>query len=177
MPPRRDRDGTYYVENIARFRASPAEVRRRVRAIADVDGRDVTIVIEQEPGSSGKALIDDYQRTTLDGYTVRGDTPTGSKTVRAEPVAARAEAGHIRLVTGGWNDAFLDEIQLFPDGAHDDQVDALTGAYGWLSSHRPHEWDIEAIAGMLAINNELATKPGRGQFDHPGTHRWPPHRF
>jgi predicted phage terminase large subunit-like protein len=45
------------------------------------------------------------------------------------PVAAQAEAGNIALAPGDWNEDFLAEIELFPIGFHDDQVDALSGAF------------------------------------------------
>ena len=57
---------------------------------------------------------------------------SGSKVDRARPVSAQAEAGNIKLVRGPWNEAFLEEVSMFPSGAHDDQVDALTGAFAEL---------------------------------------------
>ena len=45
--------------------------------------------------------------------------------------------GTVKLVRGSWNEAFLDELILFPDGEHDDQVDAVAGAYQVLSKHPP----------------------------------------
>ena len=49
------------------------------------------------------------------------------------PVSVRAEAGQIFLTIGPWNGAFLDELCGFPHGRHDDQVDALAGAYAQLT--------------------------------------------
>ena len=60
------------------------------------DGRDVTIVIEQEAGGAGKALTDRYNRHILRGYNVRADRVTGPKYIRAQPVAAAAENGLVR---------------------------------------------------------------------------------
>ncbi len=131
-----DANGKYYLCDIARRRASPLEIERFVRATAERDGTDVKIYIEQEPGSAGKSVTDNYRTRVLDGYAVRADRPTGNKIMRAEPVAARAEAGDIHLVHGNWNDAFLDEAEIFPDGAHDDQIDALAGAMNALRSRR-----------------------------------------
>jgi predicted phage terminase large subunit-like protein len=31
-----------------------------------------------------------------------------------------------------WTREFLDETEQFPDGAHDDQVDAVSGAFNFL---------------------------------------------
>ena len=36
-----------------------------------------------------------------------------------------------------WNRDFLDEFELFPSGAHDDIVDAASGAFSKLTDHVP----------------------------------------
>jgi predicted phage terminase large subunit-like protein len=53
---------------------------------------------------------------------------TGDKVVRAQPFSAAAEARNVKLLIGPWNDAFLDEMEAFPEVKHDDQVDAVSGA-------------------------------------------------
>ena len=111
----RDHDGHYHLLDIVRVQASPATVEHTVRATAETDGKHVQIHIEQEPGASGNSLLDGYRTRVLDGYTVRADVPSGNKIVRAQPVATRAEAGDLTIVSGTWNDAFLDEAELFPD--------------------------------------------------------------
>jgi predicted phage terminase large subunit-like protein len=68
----------------------------------------------------------------LAGWDVRAVLESGSKEVRATPVSAQAEAGNIKLVRGPWNDTFLEEVGMFPNAAHDDQVDALSGAFAEL---------------------------------------------
>lgn len=51
-------------------------------------------------------------------------------------MAAQAERGNIRLIRGNWNAQFLDEMYAFPEGAHDDQVDAASGAFNALAIGR-----------------------------------------
>ena len=137
----RDRDGVYHLIDIVRFRDTPATVERTVRETAERDGRAVRVHIEQEPGAAGKALMHHYRTRVLDGYTLRAESPSGSKLTRAQPVAAHAEAGYLTIVNGRWNDAFLDEAELFPDGAHDDQIDALSGAIAALASRPTRSYD------------------------------------
>lgn len=84
--------------------------------------------MEQEPGSGGVNTIDHYRREVLSGYDFRADKVTGSKMERARPLSAAAEAGNVQLVHGAWNEGFLDELCAFPEGGHDDQVDATAGA-------------------------------------------------
>jgi predicted phage terminase large subunit-like protein len=66
---------------------------------------------------------------------VYADKVTGSKITRAQPLAAAAEAGHVYLLRAHWNGALLDELAVFPNGEHDDQVDALSGAVYHVSKY------------------------------------------
>jgi len=54
--------------------------------------------------------------------------PKGDKSVRARAhIAPKAEAGHVRFPADAqWVPALLDELTAFPEGLHDDQVDAMS---------------------------------------------------
>ena len=121
--------GTWYVRHIMRFRESSKVNERKSRQAAEADGRSIPIWMEQEPGSSGKDVIDHYARNVLAGYTFKGKRSTGTKAERAAPVASAAEMGNVKLVSGPWIGAFLDEAAAFPMASHDDQVDAVSGAF------------------------------------------------
>lgn len=120
--------GVYYLCDMIRIRTTPQGNEALVKQTAEIDGRQVAVRMEQEPGSSGKSLIDHYARDVLKGWDFQGVRSTGSKDVRANPVSSAAEAGNFRLLRGGWLNDFLDEAVSFPGGAHDDQVDAVSGA-------------------------------------------------
>jgi predicted phage terminase large subunit-like protein len=128
--------GVYYIEDIRRTRASPSVVEKLVKQTAELDTRHIPIHIEQEPGAAGKSLIDHYQRNVLVGFPVYPDKVTGNKEIRANPVSSAAEAGNVKLIHGRWINAFLDEMEAFPLGSHDDQVDAVSGAFAKLSRPR-----------------------------------------
>lgn len=131
-----ERDGVYYILDIVRTRDNPAGVERLIRQTAELDGRDVDIWMEQEPGAAGKITIDHYRRHVLKGYSFRGNAVTGEKTTRWRAFSAAAEAGNVLLVEGPWIPAFLEEIEMAPNGAHDDQIDAVVGAFEKLSLSR-----------------------------------------
>jgi predicted phage terminase large subunit-like protein len=127
-------DKTIYILDVQHLRGTPQEVQARVRATALRDGPEVAIVMEQEGGSSGKAIIDHFLRNVLSGFNFRGVRSTGNKVDRAQPLAAQAQGGAVRLLRGTWNREFLDEAELFPMGAHDDQIDAASMALSRLTS-------------------------------------------
>ena len=125
-----EQGGVYYIVDIKHFRATPAGVERIIRQTAELDGKGVSIFMEQEPGSSGVNTIDNYSRKVLNSFVFYGNRVTGGKVERAMPVSSAAENGNVRIVRGAWIGNFLDEAEAFPSGAHDDQVDAVSGAFG-----------------------------------------------
>ena len=61
------------------------------------------------------------------------DSPRGDKITRADPMASYCEGGLICLAPGDWHDDFRSEFSAFPRGKHDDQVDAMVGAFSHLA--------------------------------------------
>jgi predicted phage terminase large subunit-like protein len=130
----KDKTGVFYVEDVVRGQWSALERETIIKQTAQVDAQRgrVTIWQEQEPGSGG---LESAQATArnLAGYTVHTERVTGDKETRAMPYAAQCEALNVKLVAGEWNAAYLDELTGFPYGAHDDQVDASSGAFNKLA--------------------------------------------
>ena len=131
-------DGLFCIEDVARVRESAGDVKALVKQTAALDGHDVEIYIEQEPGSSGKAVIADYART-LPGYVIKPYPASGSKEARAMPYASQVEGmeagkGNVFIVEAAWNEAFLEEHEQFPSSrVKNDQVDAAAGGYNVIS--------------------------------------------
>jgi len=86
------------------------------------------VAIERDPGQAGKYQADQFIRL-LNGHQVRVFAPTSDKIQRFGPFSAQASAGNVRIVRGPWNEKYIQELEAFPDGAHDDQVDATSGAH------------------------------------------------
>lgn len=136
-------DGVFYVLDVQRFRETPGGNEKKVLQTAQKDSKRVKIRMEQEPGQSGKHQIMHYRRRVLRGFLFRGVRSTGDKVLRAETAAAFAESGDIKVVRGPWNKEFLRELTRFPNGAHDDQVDAFAGAIDDLTAR--------AQSGMVTL--------------------------
>lgn len=131
-------DPYFFIDDMKELRGRPKAVEDLVLHTAQLDGVEIPIVIEEEPGASGKSMVDYFSRL-LPGHTVKGDRPTGPKYVRAQPFSSKAEAGYVKLRKAPWNRKFLEEAEAF-DGEgkiHDDKVDAATGAFKYLTSALP----------------------------------------
>lgn len=143
----------WLIEHVDRFRLSPGARDDRIRKRAQED-RIQEVWAEQEPGSSGKSVIESLDKLIgLDGRVMRPYLPTGRKGVRAQIIATVAERGKDRkdprkgpgfaLLRGSWDvEAFLREAEDFdPDDdtvyPHDDQVDAVSAGMAVLSTDPP----------------------------------------
>lgn len=127
------KDGIWYVVDVVHGQWSSFQREKVIRTTAAADGRYTPVIMEQEPGSSGKDVIDHYRRNVLLGYNFVAEKVTGSKVDRAYPLASAAEAGNVRIVKAPWNKKYLDELTVFPNGNHDDMVDATSGCMNYLS--------------------------------------------
>ena len=98
--------------------------------------------IKQGLGQAGISEVDLLIRM-LAGYTATAHRVTSDdKITRASPVSAQGEAGNIKVLKGHWNENFFNELENFPDGLHDDIVDALSGAF---LMHTESSYDINAL--------------------------------
>lgn len=129
------------IVDVARFRKSIAARDAELERVCADDlqrypGR-VRWWIETEAGIAGEertaALV---RRLQALGMPVSTEHPTGKKVHRAEPLASKAEAGNVVLCPGEWRNAFRAEAADFPNGKHDDQIDAAAGADSKLSVNR-----------------------------------------
>jgi predicted phage terminase large subunit-like protein len=129
----RTKDGNYVISHVAHGQWPANEREQLIRQTAEADKKiykNLEIGIEQEPGSAG---LDRVQMTirNLAGFRAFADKVTGSKEVRAQPFAAQVPAGNVALVAGAWNEAYLEEAEIWPQG-REDQIDASSGAFNRL---------------------------------------------
>jgi len=127
------RDGSYVVENVVRLRGAPAEVERLLKATAAMDGQQVTQHLPQDPGQAGVHQKLNLAKA-LAGSPVEFERPTGDKITRAKPFSAQWSVGNVAVVKAPWNEAFVGELEGFPDGTYDDQVDAASDAFSAVAA-------------------------------------------
>lgn len=170
-----DADGYYTIRDISRGRWADADVENNVRAAAEADALRygdpgfVTYYIEQEPGASGKIVLSNFTRKVLDGFTVYKGLPRGgNKEVRSRPVAAAVANRLVRFVESCANlREAQDELVIFPNGTHDDVVDALSGAHGKITARDGREGTSTVPAGRIPGVEARAPSPGAVPIQAP----------
>ncbi|MDR0478297.1 MAG: phage terminase large subunit [Burkholderiaceae bacterium] len=124
-------DGRIVIADMVRLRGGPDERDAALANTAARDGRAVRVSLPQDPGQAGKTQAL-YLTRKLAGYRVTTSPESGDKITRAEPLAAQINVGNALMLRGAWNDGLIDEMRMFPNGTHDDQIDALSRAFAEL---------------------------------------------
>jgi predicted phage terminase large subunit-like protein len=69
--------------------------------------------------------------------------PEGGKVVRARAVSPDIQAGNVYIPEdAGFTSDFVEECAAFPNGVHDDQVDAMTQALNWMGAAKANPLHI-----------------------------------
>lgn len=101
------------------------------RAAIDLHARWQPHVVLVEDKASGQSLAQELRRETrIPVVPVKVDT---DKIARAHAVTPLHESGRFKLPEGDpWVAEFIDSLATFPNGMHDDDVDAFTQGAGYL---------------------------------------------
>jgi len=113
--------GRVYVREIERFRAGFHDVIGRIKAAA-ARWSPVAIAIEQVQYQA--AVVQELHRTTR--LPVKGIRPDKDKVTRFLPLLTRYEQRMVDHDPSGVPAWFREELLSFPEGAHEDGVDALS---------------------------------------------------
>ena len=158
----------YYLLDVARGRWESWELRDKIVALSERWRADVTLI---EKTQLGHALLQDLRRTrALAPILIE---PRYDKEARLLAQSARFEAGQVYLPTEApWLGAYIGELLAFPNGRHDDQVDATTYALHYLTSRRPRvepprRRSRDSIRGVKKRPVGTDATPATAEFDAP----------
>lgn len=130
------KNGRYIVADVINKQMSASDVRQTIKLTAQQDKakfRRVKIRLPQDPGQAGKEQAQSYIKF-LSGYNVVTVPESGSKEARAEPMAAQWQAGNFDLLAAPWNEAYLLQLENFPQGKFKDMVDASANGFAEIES-------------------------------------------
>lgn len=126
--------GRWVIEDVVKGKWHTGERDSVIRQVAELDTEGTKVVIEEEPGSGGKAQNESLIRM-LAGFRVESVKVTGDKFVRAGPFASQVQAGNVSLVRGPWNQAFIEQLHAADPDNEDlliDQMDAASLGFNVL---------------------------------------------
>src|SRR6201987_4362190 len=128
----RDRNGGFWVLDMVRARANPGDIEKLLLTTATQDGKKVRIGFGKDPGQAGKSQALHLVRA-FSGFTVAPTPESGDKLTRFGPFSSQCRAGNVKILRGRWNEDLFRVLEGFPDLAHDDEVDACSGALAMLN--------------------------------------------
>ena len=112
-------------------------------------------VILIEDKANGPAIVSTLQRDP-DMFVIPVN-PSGGKVARVNAVSAAIESGHVFLPTpekAVWVNEFVDQFTSFPNGAHDDMVDAASQALHRMIYFRGEFEEYKPTEMELAVKKE-----------------------
>lgn len=123
-------NGDFYVLHMAHIKKSWGEAKQFIVDLAKEE--KIPIVVE---GNGTLRVACDELKNSLAGFCqVHTKITQGDKIVNSTGWQSLVETGKFYIKRGAWNSELISEIADFPKGAHDDQVDAVSGAYNFLKS-------------------------------------------
>ncbi len=81
----------------------------------------MTLVEPKASGKSIKQMI--HNETKLNISEIKTNFVNSSKIENARACSPYIESGRVILVKGAWNDAFLQQVGMFPNAKHDEHID------------------------------------------------------
>jgi predicted phage terminase large subunit-like protein len=117
----------YILSSIDKYLEMPELIKFIPAYIASL-GVEVKMILV-EPKASGKSikqLIQSQRRYNIS--EIKSKFVNVSKIERARTSSPYLEGGRVKLIKGSWNDAFLEQIAIFPNGKHDEHIDLTSYA-------------------------------------------------
>jgi len=137
----------FMIEDLLLLKPEVSEIEKIILRTSQTDGKAIYIGFEQEPGSSGKEVVEKYRAMLLkEGYKVVIDQKRATKLDRAGFVSPISSEGRLSYIHNSVSDEMISQLINFPSkGVHDDALDALTGAVFILQTRLPKP--VEHIIG------------------------------
>lgn len=133
------REGGFDILEVVRKRMKYPALKREAINLAEkyseqkwyARQRLLTLLIEDK--ASGQSLIQDLKDGT--NYNIVSILPENDKITRAATCSPQVEDGKVNLKADApWVQDYIEEMTVFPNVSHDDQVDATSQFLNWVST-------------------------------------------
>ncbi len=144
-----EHNGVLYLRDFVFGQWRWPEARARIKEIAERENIEVGF----EAVGAFKTAFDNLREVVASRILLREMDEDTDKLTRALPWIAQVEAKKVCLVAGDWITAFESQCESFPDGTHDDMVDAVSGVWKMVHGQQSH--------GHTRVNIERDESIGR----------------
>ena len=136
------KNGRIVIADVINQRLDSSDVRNTVLNTAKADKaayKRVRIRMNQDPGQAGKDQAAQYLKL-LSGFSVNIERESGSKETRAESLSSQwiglkgSERGNVDVLNAPWTQAYLAQMDGFPDRKFKDMADASSTGFLELES-------------------------------------------
>jgi predicted phage terminase large subunit-like protein len=118
------KDNFVYIANIVKVKKAFYELTKFIPDHVKMNLYSQYSKVKVEPKSSGKSIVSQLRATTQLNI-VELPAPKDSKVVRLSSVTPMLESRRVKLLEGAYLRPFMDNLLVFPNGKHDDDVDVF----------------------------------------------------
>jgi len=115
-------DNSFYIRAVESVHLEFPDLIKHIPEFVDKHGYTSRSKVFVEPKASGKSIVQTLKRGTSINIK-ESKPPTKDKIARVKDIAPVVECGRVHVLPG--MDSFLDQCAMFPNAAHDDEVDDL----------------------------------------------------
>ena len=121
------KDNIVYICNIVKVKKSFVDLCKFIPEFVTANKYSEYSKIKIEPKSSGKSVVASLKHNT--GLSVMElTTPKDDKVTRASAITPACESGRVKFLKGNYVEPFLENLMVFPNGKHDDDIDSFVYA-------------------------------------------------
>lgn len=130
-----DHQNRWWVLDLAGFRKNPGDVEGEIKRIIALDPADTEHAVFKDPAAAGKLYATALSASMPEFGVVSYSTP-GSKEANARGFSVQVTNGNVWIAQGLGGpvlNEYFEQLESFPLGtAHDDAVDASSGAFNYI---------------------------------------------
>ena len=148
-------DTAWYLLDVARQRCEYPDLRAKLLMLRERWKPNAILI---EAADAGRALHDDLKKTKSVMTILR--RPKGDKVTRVAGITGELKEAQFLLPEEAlWLAAFRNELRAFPDGKHDDQVDALSQFVIWQMQQWRSLLEVRDASGRVLSLCRLDRRP------------------
>ena len=124
---------TLYFLDLKYGHYTTSQLLKTYKKITLIDGKMIRSLIEQEPGSASKVLIETFRKDSdfkKEKIKIKADKVKYAKNIRSFQLEALCEDRQVKMVPAWWNTLLIDQLVSFTgqEGKPDDITDVCTGS-------------------------------------------------